>query len=147
MDSIGQDKVFRSKIGFVIFLPLIIVAGIAFTIWYGDRLLLAPTLLLGFIALFIFSFFNTAYTITADHLLKIKCSVIINMEIDINTISKITKTLSALSSPALSFDRIEIHYNKYDSVIVSPKNKAEFIARLKTINPAIDTFQFEKSKN
>jgi hypothetical protein len=43
-----------------------------------------------------------------------------------------------MSSPALSLDRIEIFYNKFDSVIISPKNKADFVAELKSINPAIE---------
>jgi hypothetical protein len=47
-------------------------------------------------------------------------------------------TAGLLCSPALSLDRIEIFYNKFDSVIASPENKADFVAELKSINPAIE---------
>ncbi|RYZ92137.1 MAG: hypothetical protein EOP47_30650 [Sphingobacteriaceae bacterium] len=133
-----DSKVYRSKVSFIIYLPLIFLAGITFTIWYNEKLSLTDVLIFGAIFLFLFSFFNTAYTITADNLLKIRCSILVNVKMDISSIHKITKTLSAVSSPALSFDRIEIHYNKYDSVIISPRNQAEFIDRLKAFNPTIE---------
>lgn len=43
-----------------------------------------------------------------------------------------------LSSPALSLDRLEVFYNKFDSVIISPQNKEDFIVALQNINPAIE---------
>jgi len=69
----------------------------------------------------------------------VKCGFVINIRIDIATITKIEPTNTMLSSPALSFDRIEVFYNKYDSVIISPGDKAGFIAKLQQINPAIVT--------
>ena len=41
------------------------------------------------------------------------------------------------SAPANSFDRIEIIYNKFDSIIISPENKQQFIESLLVINPDI----------
>jgi len=46
-------------------------------------------------------------------------------------------TNSILSAPALSFDRIEIFYNRFDSIVISPGDNAAFIADLKEINSAI----------
>ncbi len=60
-----------------------------------------------------------------------------NDKIDIGKISRIRKTKSLISSPAWSLDRIEIFYNKYDSVIISPKNRKEFIQDLQKINSSI----------
>lgn len=59
-------------------------------------------------------------------------------KIDINTIKKIYATKNPLSSPALSIDRIAIVYNKYDEVLISPKNRAEFIEELLKVNPNIE---------
>lgn len=60
--------------------------------------------------------------------------------IDIKKIRKIEKTNNPISSPALSVrDRIEIYYDKYDSVIISPERQAEFIQKLKLINKNIST--------
>lgn len=59
-------------------------------------------------------------------------------KIDIKTIRKIEKNRTLLSSPALSIDKIEIFYNKYDSILISPKEKTKFIANLLEINPEIE---------
>jgi hypothetical protein len=58
--------------------------------------------------------------------------------IDIFKITKIEKTNSILSSPALSLDRIRIRYNKYDEVLISPKVKKEFVDELLKVNPTIE---------
>lgn len=59
------------------------------------------------------------------------------IKVEIQTIRKIYKTRNPLSSPALSLDRIAIVYNKFDEVLISPKNKKEFIDELLKINPDI----------
>jgi hypothetical protein len=60
------------------------------------------------------------------------------LNIDIHQIKRIEETNSPLSSPAASFDRIEITYNKFDSVIISPKEKLGFIQDILQINPSIE---------
>jgi hypothetical protein len=57
--------------------------------------------------------------------------------LDIQSIKKIEKTRSMLSSPAASLDRLEITYNKWDFVFIAPKDKAAFVAQLKQLNPEI----------
>ncbi|OKS85556.1 hypothetical protein RG47T_1002 [Mucilaginibacter polytrichastri] len=79
---------------------------------------------------------NTKYTINNDALI-IKSGLIIKIDIDIKKIKKVIPNNTIWSAPALSSDRIEIFYNTYDSVVISPKNKKEFIEMLKQINPAI----------
>ena len=80
--------------------------------------------------------FGTRYTITGNTL-NVRAGFIINKDIDIETITAIEETDSILSAPANSLDRIEIFYNKFDSVIISPKNKAEFINDILVINGAV----------
>lgn len=58
-------------------------------------------------------------------------------KIDIKTIKKIYATKNPLSSPALSLDRIAVVYNKFDEVLISPKERADFIQELLKINPNI----------
>jgi hypothetical protein len=70
--------------------------------------------------------------------LKVNCSFIVNTAVDINSISKIQRSNSFLSSPATSFDRIEIIYNKFESLIISPAEKQSFVETLKQINPKIE---------
>ena len=59
------------------------------------------------------------------------------IKVEIQSIKRIYKTRNPLSSPALSLDRIAIVYNKYDEVLISPKDKKEFIEELLKINPDI----------
>lgn len=97
-------------------------------------------ILIGFLTLifmFILHFFlNTKYSIENKEL-KIKCGIIAFKPIAIETIKEISKTKSIMSSPAPSFDRIEIKYGKFNTVIISPKNKYNFTKDLVKINPNI----------
>ncbi len=60
-----------------------------------------------------------------------------SIKVEIKSIKRIYKTRNPLSSPALSLDRIAIVYNKYEEVLISPKNKQEFVEELLKINPDI----------
>jgi len=133
--------IYRSKKGFIIYIPLVIL--LAVEIVYVSTGQYIPGLLCLAITGIIFFpiFFNTYYAIAKNNgTLKVKSGFIINTSIDIETIKKIKNTRTIMSSPALSLDRIEIFYNKFDTVIVSPENKTEFVAELKSINPAIEYF-------
>lgn len=59
-------------------------------------------------------------------------------KIDIKSIKKIYSTNNPLSSPALSLDRIAVVYNKFDEVLISPKEREAFVQELLKINPNID---------
>ena len=91
------------------------------------------TLIFAFIA---HLFLKTEYTIDNDKL-KIKCGVFSFKPIDINAIRAISKTKSIMSSPAPSFDRIELKYGEFNEVIISPKNKFQFAKDLTKINQNI----------
>ena len=81
-------------------------------------------------------FLKTEYTIE-DQKLKIKCGFFTYKPIEINEIREITKSSNIISSPAASFDRIEIKYGKFEELIISPKNKFEFAQYLTNLNPTI----------
>ena len=81
-------------------------------------------------------FLKTQYSIE-NNKLKIKCGLFSYKPIDIDEIKEISKTKSILSSPAPSFDRIEIKYGKFNEVIISPKDKFHFAEDLTKINPNI----------
>jgi len=96
--------------------------------------------LIGFLSL-IFAFvlhlfFGTLYTIE-NNKLKIKCGIFSYKPIEIDKIKEVSKTKSIISSPAPSFDRIEIKYGKFDEIIISPKDKLNFTNDLVIINPNI----------
>lgn len=70
--------------------------------------------------------------------LRIKIGFSSLKPVAIKDIRRIEETSSVLASPAASLDRLEIVYNQYDSVIISPKNKLAFISDIKSVNPDIE---------
>lgn len=135
---IEMKKVFKSKIGLELVIPLIVVFGTILFLtvsvkvsWLGIAIILP-------VIVFVIHMFMTTYYVINKNSLTIKCGFLFNKTIDINAIKKISETNNLLSSPATSLDRIEITYGKFDSVIISPKQKKEFINNLIILNPNIE---------
>lgn len=131
-------KVYKSKIGLELVIPILIIFGTVLVLsisekphWVGVAILLP-------VILFLLHIILTTYYVIDEDRLTIKCGFLYNKTIDINTITKISETNNPLSSPATSLDRLEIRYGKFDSVIISPKQKKEFIAEIVFINPAVE---------
>lgn len=70
--------------------------------------------------------------------LIVKSTWIVNERIGISKITKFEKSNSVLSSPALSLDRLSVRYDKYEEVLISPKEKKAFIDELLKANPNIE---------
>lgn len=89
--------------------------------------------------IFIGYLFSTTYYIInqTSQFLLIKSGFLVHLTINIHQIKEIKTSKNWISSPALSLDRIEILFNTYDSVPISPKEKKQFIQKLKQINPEI----------
>jgi TctA family transporter len=129
--------VYRSKIGWSILLPVIILIGglcIYYIVSQFWDALVVTLLVVGFISYL----YNSTYTPLRAVFLNIHCGFFYNTDIDIATIKAVSETNSILSAPALSLDRIAIFYNLYDSIIISPPDKTAFIADLKAINNRIE---------
>ena len=128
-------QVFKSKVDWWLGLPLIYpiflsITSIVVDEWYGYMGLFIIILLI------IIASKVTKYIISENQL-TIQCFFYVNAKINILKIKTIEKTNSIVSSPALSFDRIRINYNKYDEIFISPKEKQHFINQLLEINPKI----------
>lgn len=133
-----MKKTYKSKIGLELAIPLVLVFGTVLTLtisqepsWIGIVIFLPVILFV------VHMFMTTEYTIDNDKL-TVKCGFLYNKTIDIKSIRKITETNNPLSSPATSLDRLEINYRKFDSVLISPKQKSEFINEIKRLNPNIE---------
>jgi hypothetical protein len=128
---------YRSKIGLEIVIPIsIVIAGTAGLMVYQKIGLGLMTVFL--LALFIVHMFLTTYYVIDNGKLIIRCGFLYHKAIDIDTIRKISATNLALSSPATSLDRMELLYNKFDSVLISPKDKEGLLKKLLEINPSIE---------
>jgi len=76
------------------------------------------------------------YEVT-DTQLIVRQVIFFKTVIDISNIKSIESTHTLISAPAASLDRLRITYNKYDDIVISPKNKEGFIKHLQSINPQI----------
>ncbi|HEY6955248.1 MAG TPA: PH domain-containing protein [Flavisolibacter sp.] len=132
-----MKKTFKSKIDMLLLLPvLLVLAGVGVYVVLNG--IIAGEIAVGVILLFIlYTCLDTFYTFTNDNKLKIRSGVFYNREIYIKSIRKIRPTKNRRASPALSSDRLEISYNRYGRVVVSPNRKSEFIRDLKEVNPRI----------
>ncbi len=136
LDNKQDMTTYRSKIGLEFIIPVtVIIGGIGIllaveNIWFGS----AFTLLF---AAFIVHMLLTTYYQVNDTGLRIKCGFFFDKTIDPGTIREIKETNNPVSSPAASIDRLVISYNRYDTVIISPKEKDAFINHLTRINPGI----------
>lgn len=129
-------KIYKSKIdwwlGIVFLYPLFLgIQSIIEGKWIGFLLFFGVLFFIWFISK------TTSYTIKEDEL-QVKSMFVVNQKIEISKIRKIEKSNSILSSPALSFDRIVIRFNKYDDIYISPKQKLAFIDELLSINSSIE---------
>jgi len=132
-----MKKTFKSKVDFLLLLPALIFLIGAGTFVILNKIVIGQIAVALLIAFLIYVYFNTLYEVTGDNKLKIKSGFFFHQEIYIKSIKKVKSTKDRTASPALSFDRLEIRYNRYGRVIVSPDNPAEFIRELKQVNPRI----------
>lgn len=95
-------------------------------------------------AYFCLIFFTMRYVIDDEYLL-IRTKFFPSQKVALQDIRKIEESNSILAAPAFSFDRLEILYNKYDSILVSPEDKEQFIADLLNVNPDIEV-KYKKMK-
>jgi hypothetical protein len=130
-------KTYKSKIGFELIIPLSIIFG-----WMLYDGIINEKLNMILIALavivFVSHMFYTTEYIISNETLRIKCGFLINTAVNIKDIRKISETYNIMSSPAASLDRLEIIYNN-ESILISPKDKKDFVGTLKAINPNIET--------
>lgn len=124
---------FPSKKDVWLYPILCIVVGVCFApIFAGSEyFLLFFTIPLAI--LFIWSWFSTKY-IVGEETITIR-SDFVKKCIFIRDIKQISSTKNPLAAYALSFDRLEIVYGSYETEIISPKNKEQFINLVKSKNP------------
>lgn len=129
--------------GLLIFIFLIFFAPLSFELFndgvqskFNSGIVGLIGFLLILFALVSHLFLQTFYIIDGSQL-KIKCGFISYKPIEIKHITELSATHSLAASPAPSFDRIEIKYGKFGTIIISPKDKFSFANHLLNINPNI----------
>ncbi len=130
-------KRYESAVSNWLVLVLLLALGLPLSAALYQKEWLVGSILLLTSAFIIHLFLNTYYLIKGNEL-WVKAGLLYTIKIKIQDIKRIEKSSSLLASPALSLDRMEIFYGKWDSVLISPKNRKEFIQNLLLINNALE---------
>lgn len=132
------SRTYPSAVSYGLFIPAGLLLAVAAVTTIYSRQVIPSILVTGVILGIVLPIFlNTTYTISGVTL-EVRSGWIVRVDIPVASIKAIRPTNSILSSPALSVaDRIELSYGRFDSIIISPKERAEFIADLVRLNPAI----------
>lgn len=138
-----MNKEYTSKNDIFIFIVICMigasVASIKATMESGALLSWLTALLVVVICVAVFlPLYPTRYIIDGDDLL-IRYGFQ-RKRISISQIIYVRRSHNGLASPALSLDRLEIIFNgkSTDSILISPRNRKDFVEDLKAINPNID---------
>ena len=127
---------FKSKVGLELIIPITVILGGLSILFIVKKIWPGLLTILGTAAFIVHLFISTKYTINNTSL-QVQSGFFINQTINIKSIRKIVDTRTIISSPALSLDRLEVFYGKFDSIIISPQDKTEFIKKLLAINNQI----------
>jgi len=132
-----MKKAFKSKVDFLLLLPVLLV------LFAAEAYMVYQKMIVGIIAIgilfsfLIYLYLDTLYVLTNDNKLRIKSGFFFRKEIYIKSIKRVRPVKNRRASSALSSDGLEISYNRYGRVVVSPNNKSAFIKELKEANPRI----------
>ncbi|HPW99017.1 MAG TPA: PH domain-containing protein [Flavobacterium sp.] len=129
-------KIYNSKIDWWLIIPFLIPIyfGIVEVLNHNKSGWIVIVVTVAFV---VFMYRSTYYCIE-NNTLTVRSMFIVHKKIEISSIRKIYKTRNPLSSPALSLDRIAIVYNKHDEIMISPKDKIQFIEEMLRLNPGIE---------
>ena len=93
--------------------------------------------------LLVFPFYFLSYSELKETTLILRLGLLKQAEIPYESILKVAPSTKAFFSFALSYNRLELVYltpeNGKQTLLISPKNKEEFIQQLQKKNPKIDT--------
>ena len=97
----------------------------------GDLVVLITTIIFLLMNIFLILpiWLNTCYILGENELI-VKCGIGKGTRITYESIKSVRESKSLLASAALSIDRIEIMFGVSDMVLVSPKEKSDFLRQL-----------------
>ncbi len=129
-------RTYKSKIGIGIVIFIALILGSTSYLMIKDRAWIG-LLINVLVALFIAYLFHQTYYVINEGILRVKCAFFINKSFEISQVTEVRETNNPISAPAASLDRLEIVFDNHESVLISPKQKNDFILQLKKLNPKI----------
>lgn len=129
-----MNKTFYSRVDFWYYLVILFLLWPIYeVIASGD---LTAICLMVLVLALVCSMFYCVYRIEGETL-RVQCGPFPYPKMQIQEIVSVRKTRTILSSPALSLDRIAVTSVKGRILIISPKQRVEFVKALLIINPNI----------
>ncbi len=129
-------KIYRSKVGLELVLPIFLILGAIMIFNIRDGNWVTSLLPLLMLVVIVSLFYSISYEVHEKKIL-VKSFFLFKSVVPVETISAIQSTRNPISAPAASLDRLEIHYGNDESIVVSPKDKMDFISHLKELSPSI----------
>ena len=126
-------KTYRTRISLSLVGFIIIVSFAPIIFMPSEAILAYASTMLIVLAGIIFCMLGIKYVIDGETL-KIYYFWGMYQDIKIKSIRKMEPSRCILSSPAASLKRLAIHYNKHDTVYISPRNQEDFINTINEIN-------------
>lgn len=130
-------RTFRSSISLSLLIPLVLLTMTVLIINIVSRIWPVAVFIVLMQCFILHLYLTTTYTILETGQLFIRCGFFYKTYIDIHSIKKISPSNDPTSAPALSLNRIAIWHAHHERVLVSPKEREEFINALVIINPGI----------
>ena len=134
---------FSSKIDLWIWTTLVLtLSACVFAVWTvgvrGSAMAIAAVLAVCVLALGlpVWIVLGTRYEF-AEHDLLI-CSGPFRWRVPLEQVRAVAPSRSVLSAPALSLDRLRIAYGRAGSILISPRDKLQFLSELQRRCPGID---------
>ena len=134
---------FSSKIDLWLWTTLVLtLSACVFAVWTvgvrGSAMAIAAVLAVCVLALGlpVWIVLGTRYEF-AEHDLLI-CSGPFRWRVPLEQVRAVAPSRSVLSAPALSLDRLRIAYGRVGSILISPRDKLQFLSELQRRCPGID---------
>lgn len=138
-DTTNREYVFKSKVdAWLVGLIVLICLGIGAISWYegGAGAWIAVAVTVFVCAGVLFMLFSIRYVVSGTRL-KVFYFSKYSSSYDLRELRSVCPTRNPLSAPAASLDRLELKFTRYRDVLISPKDKAGFMALVRTINPEV----------
>jgi hypothetical protein len=131
-----NNKVYPSKVGLELLVPILLISGAGMVPAIKEGAWVKLAIPIGVLILVVAIFYSISYEIKKE-VLVVKSFFWFKKVIPITSIRAIEETYNPISAPAASLKRLEIRYDRFNSIIISPKNRMDFIAHLKALSPSI----------
>lgn len=131
-----MNRRFHSRVDPFFYVPVTLVLGGTSLLMIMEGIWQPVIIILLAISFIIHMMINTWYEIGGG-MLTIKCGFFYMKGIPLEEIKSIRPSRNPLSMPAFSLDRLEIRFGKTGYVLISPKEKSEFLNMIQRANPEI----------